>query len=81
MPRLILLGFLVAVFCVAASQAENLRPIVGILVEPAEPELKIYGKDYFICASYVKYLEMAGARVAPVLYEQLSAYLVKFLTH
>jgi hypothetical protein len=48
------------------AQALNTRPIVGILTEPIDPEMAKWGAKSFIAASYVKYIEMAGARVVPV---------------
>ncbi|GAB4816247.1 hypothetical protein N2152v2_003293 [Parachlorella kessleri] len=42
----------------------NLRPIIGVLSQPGDPAPK--GHSY-IAASYVKFLESAGARVVPVL--------------
>ncbi|XP_004642424.2 gamma-glutamyl hydrolase [Octodon degus] len=42
------------------------RPIIGVLMQATNnPELKKFGK-YYIAASYVKYLESAGARVIPI---------------
>jgi len=52
---------------VYAATAQNLtnEPVIGILTQP-------YGNDplpAYIAASYVKYLESAGARVVPVFYD------------
>ncbi|KAM6171771.1 gamma-glutamyl hydrolase [Erethizon dorsatum] len=42
------------------------KPIIGILMQATNnPEIKKFGK-YYIAASYVKYLESAGARVVPI---------------
>ncbi|XP_007168627.1 gamma-glutamyl hydrolase [Balaenoptera acutorostrata] len=42
------------------------KPIIGILMQKCHSEnMKILGK-YYIAASYVKYLESAGARVVPI---------------
>ncbi|XP_036686891.1 gamma-glutamyl hydrolase isoform X1 [Balaenoptera musculus] len=42
------------------------KPIIGILMQRCHSEnMKILGK-YYIAASYVKYLESAGARVVPI---------------
>jgi gamma-glutamyl hydrolase len=60
---LLLLGACIALTA-AASATENFRPIIGVLTEPlneSEPQL-----GSFLPASYVKWLESAGARVAPV---------------
>ncbi|KAG2439450.1 hypothetical protein HXX76_004805 [Chlamydomonas incerta] len=44
----------------------NLRPIIGILSQPGDPAPA--GQSY-IAASYVKWLESAGARVVPIFYD------------
>ncbi|GFR43452.1 hypothetical protein Agub_g4535 [Astrephomene gubernaculifera] len=44
----------------------NLRPIIGILSQPGDPAPD--GQSY-IAASYVKWLESAGARVVPIFYD------------
>ncbi|XP_032326069.1 gamma-glutamyl hydrolase [Camelus ferus] len=42
------------------------KPIIGILMQKCHSkDMKILGK-YYIAASYVKYLESAGARVVPI---------------
>ncbi|KAM6215929.1 gamma-glutamyl hydrolase [Rhynchocyon petersi] len=41
------------------------KPIIGILMQRCRNQMKNLGK-YYIAASYVKYLESAGARVVPV---------------
>jgi len=46
----------------------NVRPIIGILSQPTDGDLTKYGSQY-IAASYVKYIESAGARVVPILYD------------
>jgi len=46
----------------------NVRPIIGILSQPTDGDLTPYGNQY-IAASYVKYIESAGARVVPILYD------------
>jgi len=50
----------------AASSSQpkviNLRPIIGILAQPSDPT------HQYIDASYVKWMESAGARVVPVFY-------------
>lgn len=43
----------------------NHRPIIGVLTQETDDELREYGEAY-IAASYIKYLESAGARVAPI---------------
>ncbi|KAF2070281.1 hypothetical protein CYY_008400 [Polysphondylium violaceum] len=48
-----------------AVNAQNNRPIIGIL---SQPSYSSQGSQY-IAASYVKYIESAGARVVPILYD------------
>jgi gamma-glutamyl hydrolase len=51
----------------ASSSAElNLRPLVGILSQGGDPAPK--GSSY-IAASYVKFVEAAGARAVPILHD------------
>ena len=70
---------LVAAASSAAADA-NPRPVVGILVQPLQPDvasdqpLLRYGSMY-LPASYVKLVEAAGARVAPVFYNSTAAQL------
>ncbi|EGC28836.1 hypothetical protein DICPUDRAFT_51633, partial [Dictyostelium purpureum] len=59
--------------------ALNDRPVIGILSQPASSDkYKEYGYQY-IAASYVKYVESAGARVVPILYDQDEDTLRKLL--
>ena len=52
----------------------NPRPIVGILAQELSYSLmEIFAnKTSYIGAAYVKYIEAAGARVVPVLINQVS---------
>jgi len=50
------------------------RPIIGVMTQPSSADLIKYGRSY-IAASYVKYLEMAGAQVVPVFYNSTEAEL------
>lgn len=52
----------------------NLRPIIGILSQPGEPAPD--GQSY-IAASYVKWLESAGARVVPILYDMTKEQILR----
>ncbi|XP_033293489.1 gamma-glutamyl hydrolase isoform X2 [Orcinus orca] len=69
----LLLRVLGLVLCGAASLGlstspapTSKKPIIGILMQTCHSEnMKILGK-YYIAASYVKYLESAGARVVPI---------------
>jgi len=54
-----------AVILVIVSAQQNLRPVIGIVTEPTSPSLAKYGNS-FISAGYVKFVEMAGARVVPI---------------
>ncbi|XP_004435789.1 PREDICTED: gamma-glutamyl hydrolase [Ceratotherium simum simum] len=50
----------------APRAAASEKPIIGILMQKCrEKDLKSLGK-FYIAASYVKYLESAGARVVPI---------------
>jgi hypothetical protein len=48
----------------------NDRPIIGILSQPGEPAPD--GSSY-IAASYIKWVESAGARVVPIMYDLTEA--------
>lgn len=52
--------------CASASVPLNHRPVIGVLAqENLESDTHAQGSSY-IAASYVKYLESAGARVVPI---------------
>jgi gamma-glutamyl hydrolase len=53
--------------CIQLCCALNDRPIIGIYTQPTDSSLLTYGEQ-FIAASYVKFVEGAGARVAPIRY-------------
>ena len=58
----------------------NYRPIIGVLAQELSPLLAPwYGDNYtsYISAAYVKFIEQAGARVAPVLINQDDVYYEK----
>uniref|UniRef100_A0A2D4IEH0 folate gamma-glutamyl hydrolase n=1 Tax=Micrurus lemniscatus lemniscatus TaxID=129467 RepID=A0A2D4IEH0_MICLE len=46
-------------------RSENERPIIGILAQETFESFRKFGSSY-IAASYVKFIESAGARVVPV---------------
>ena len=50
----------------AVSQEVNDRPIIGILTQPVGTERNTTGEGAYIAASYVKFVEMSGARAVPV---------------
>jgi len=56
--------------------AENDRPIIGIFTQPSPSVLSRFGNSY-IAASYVKFIESAGARVVPIFYKSSQADLKK----
>merc|ERR1711907_866729 len=51
------------------GEATNDRPIIGVLTQPIDDNTS------YIAASYVKFLEAAGARVAPVHFDSSEAEL------
>ncbi|KAK0049244.1 gamma-glutamyl hydrolase A-like isoform X1 [Biomphalaria pfeifferi] len=64
------------IFCFGLLQTStslNLRPIIGIITQPTHAHNSVYGEEY-IQASYVKYLEMAGARVVAIKGNQSQEY-------
>jgi len=73
-------GLLVALAVSAATAASNPRPVIGIMVQPLQPDVSRdvpmlkYGSMY-LPSSYVKAVEAAGARAAPVLYNNSAASL------
>ncbi|KAK7868222.1 hypothetical protein R5R35_000624 [Gryllus longicercus] len=73
----------VLLVCVAAASAATLharalnnRPVIGVLSQEVSPTVAgIYGNhSSYIAASYVKFLEGAGARVVPIMIAQNSSY-------
>ncbi|XP_019383268.1 PREDICTED: gamma-glutamyl hydrolase [Gavialis gangeticus] len=46
-------------------ERSNERPIIGILTQECPPSFLKYGSSY-LAASYVKFIESAGARVVPI---------------
>ncbi|KAL7632891.1 UNVERIFIED_CONTAM: hypothetical protein RMT77_016798 [Armadillidium vulgare] len=62
----------------APKETLNLRPIIGILSEELSYEMEddfgYLNYTSYIAASYVKFVESAGARVAPVLIDQPDEY-------
>jgi len=50
------------------STALNLRPIIGVLTQPAPSYLSQWG-DSYLDADYIKWIEFAGGRVVPVPYD------------
>ncbi|KAK5579238.1 hypothetical protein RB653_008918 [Dictyostelium firmibasis] len=50
--------------------AINNTPIIGILTQPIPSSFSVKYGDNYLMASYVKYIESAGARVIPIIYNQ-----------
>merc|ERR1712232_842206 len=68
MGEMLLKGIIFALFIQVVISYTNNRPIIGVLDQPNDdPYLAPYGQTY-IPASYVKWLESAGAQVVPVPY-------------
>jgi gamma-glutamyl hydrolase len=57
-----------------ALAAGTQRPILGVLTQPTDGSMTQFGQSY-IAASYVKFLESAGARVVPVFHNSTTAEL------
>jgi len=62
-----LLLILLVTTVITTVECINNRPIIGIFTQPSDSEVANYGKQY-IAASYVKFIESAGARVVPIRY-------------
>lgn len=56
----------------------NFRPIIGIVDQPVDDDLKQFGSRQF-SADYVKWLEAAGARVVPINYLASKNDLIKIM--
>lgn len=66
LPMAAVFFFVGSVFLQATAAGNlNTRPVIGILTQPAEPEMLPYG-DAYIAASYVRWMESAGAMVVPI---------------
>ncbi|KAN0019601.1 hypothetical protein ACTFIU_002818 [Dictyostelium citrinum] len=50
--------------------AINNTPVIGILTQPIPRSINDKHGDNYLMASYVKYIESAGARVVPIFYNQ-----------
>jgi len=48
------------------------RPVIGIVTHPGDGtcEMRTHGPGSYIAASYVKFVQSAGARVVPLLYDE-----------
>ncbi|PKI52774.1 hypothetical protein CRG98_026849, partial [Punica granatum] len=59
--------------CPAPDPKLNFRPVIGILSHPgdgASGRLNNASNASYIAASYVKFVESAGARVIPLIYTE-----------
>jgi len=65
-------AFIVAALCLSigiANSEENLWPIIGLFTQPTSSTDGDCGGDcLYLAASYVKFIESAGARVVPINY-------------
>ncbi|KAF8715785.1 hypothetical protein HU200_026734 [Digitaria exilis] len=48
------------------------RPVIGVVTHPGDGtyEMRTHGSGSYIAASYVKFVESAGARVVPLVYDE-----------
>ena len=74
-PHFSAVFFSLLTFSLAA--VPNDRPIVGIVAEDYYGSIP--GKSTYIAASYVKWMEAAGARVLPIFINQTDEYYDKVL--
>ncbi|XP_065828639.1 gamma-glutamyl hydrolase-like [Oscarella lobularis] len=58
------LAFVLASSLISLSESLNNRPIIGLLTETTT---RFPGHQFYLAASYVKYIESAGARVVPIM--------------
>lgn len=62
-------------FALAKGYSANNYPIVGIVTQDKEIGWPSDLGSTYIAASYVKYVEMSGARVVPIFYNNSVEYL------
>lgn len=70
--------------CPALDPKLNYRPVIGILSHPgdgASGRLNNEPNASYIAASYVKFVESAGARVIPLIYNEPLKVLEKVILH
>ena len=68
--------------CITPDPNLNYRPVIGILSHPgdgASGRLNNASNASYIAASYVKFVESAGARVIPLIYNEPSHILFQVL--
>lgn len=70
-------GILLALAAVSASVSATDRPIIGILAQRYRGHGNSSQNSTYIAASYVKFVELAGARVVPVFINEPDAYYVE----
>ena len=78
MERIYLLSTLVTfVLCALVTPSKacdpNLQPVIGILVQDLN-ETDLYPHTNYLAASYVKFVEMFGGRVVPILPDKEDSY-------
>ncbi|XP_074649016.1 gamma-glutamyl hydrolase-like isoform X3 [Tubulanus polymorphus] len=67
-------------YCLNSAVALNLRPIIGVAAQETDKSNWKHG-DSYIPASYVKYLQMAGANVVPIKINQPMEYYEKLFSY
>ncbi|XP_020901384.2 gamma-glutamyl hydrolase [Exaiptasia diaphana] len=74
--------FLVGLYSTNANDqsVENNRPIIGVLAETLPAKRSQYGQ-YYIAASYVKFIESAGGRVVPIFPNATSDDILKIFNY
>nr|CAB3460972.1 unnamed protein product [Digitaria exilis] len=58
------------------------RPVIGVVTHPGDGtyEMRTHGSGSYIAASYVKFVESAGARVVPLVYDEPEERLLEKLS-
>jgi gamma-glutamyl hydrolase len=69
-----MLTLLVLLAAATTAAALDNRPVIGVVAQPTPSTLTSYGASFFP-ASYVKYIESAGARAIPLRYDSPRAEL------
>jgi gamma-glutamyl hydrolase len=64
---MIIYSLVVLLLVASTASCINNRPIIGVFTQPSSNSVSKFGEQ-FVAASYVKFLESAGARVAPIKY-------------
>ncbi|KAL4239715.1 hypothetical protein ACF0H5_000519 [Mactra antiquata] len=70
---LALLALMVNGYKIPDEHSINYRPIIGVIAQESDSNLKQYG-DTYIPAAYFQYIEMGGARGVPILVQKDAEY-------